>query len=227
MRISLRLMALFFLLTGCKTTLQPASQAWDEPKPRLFYQANQAKTQKKASPIKQATTPPPKKTSQNKQWLVEPPALNSGNQIKEVPLSPRDQMPQGLFAWPTGLRADAQVLELARQYLGVPYKYGGETPQEGFDCSGLVQYVFSLRGVAMTRLANEQYLQGQPVNKAELQPGDLVFFNISGQGIDHVGIYAGEAQFIHAPRTGRVVSYDRLDSAYFIRYYQGARRIST
>jgi cell wall-associated NlpC family hydrolase len=227
MRIYFALILFSFVLTGCKTALQPASQAWDEPKPQLFYQAQ---APKKSVPVKHVSTPPvPKtsKTSLNKQWRVEPPALNTGAQILELPVKPGDQMPQGLFEWPTGLSRDAQVIELAKQYLGVPYKFGGETPQEGFDCSGLVQYVFSLRGVALTRLANEQFLQGQFVSKAELQPGDLVFFNISGKGVDHVGIYAGEAQFIHAPRTGRVVSYDRLDSPYFTRYYQGARRVST
>jgi len=227
MRNYLGLIFIFVVLAGCRTTLQPASQAWDDPKPQLFYQA---KGPAKSAPVKQTQlTPAPKtaKTASNKPWLVEPPSLNTGAQFLEMPVRAEDQMPRGLFEWPKGLSADAQVVDLARQYLGVPYKFGGETPQEGFDCSGLVQYVFSLRGVALTRLANEQYLQGQPVSKSELQPGDLVFFNISGKGIDHVGIYAGEAQFIHAPRTGRVVSYDRLDSAYFTRFYQGARRVST
>jgi cell wall-associated NlpC family hydrolase len=216
----------FWLLTGCKTSLQASSQAWDEPKPRLFYQTQVSRTSK------QAKTPPApiqsKATPTAKNWKVPPPSLGqTGSQIIEIPANSSDRMPQGLFQMPTSLSADSQVIEIARQFLGVPYKFGGETPQQGFDCSGLVQYVFSLRGVAMTRLANEQYLQGVPISKADLQPGDLVFFNISGKGVDHVGIYSGESQFIHAPRTGRVVSYDRLDSAYFSKYYQGARRINT
>lgn len=211
-----------FLTVGCKTTLQPASQAWDEPKPQLFYQA---RAHKPSSPVKLAQKQSPSKSAQ-KQWLVEPPALPTAAQIQELPVRAEDHLPRGLFEWPQGLQHEAEVVEIAKQYLGVPYKFGGETPQEGFDCSGLVQYVFSLRGVALTRLANEQYLQGEPVSKAELRPGDLVFFNISGKGVDHVGIYAGDAQFIHAPRTGRVVSFERLDSPYFTRYYQGARRVT-
>ena len=118
------------------------------------------------------------------------------------------------------------VVELARKYIGTPYVYGGESPAEGFDCSGLVHYVFGLKGIAMRRLANEQYLQGRSVPSAELQPGDLVFFSTSGKIVDHVGIYAGERLFIHAPRTGRTVSYDSLDAAWYSARYQGARRLA-
>lgn len=114
----------------------------------------------------------------------------------------------------------------AESLLGIPYQWGGESPVEGFDCSGLVHYVYAQEGIQMPRLANHQFEQGESISRSRLQPGDLVFFSISGSIVDHVGIYAGDERFIHAPRTGRTVSYDRLDSHYFASRYRGARRIN-
>lgn len=118
------------------------------------------------------------------------------------------------------------IIILAEQNLGVPYVYGGSSPS-GFDCSGLVYYVFKNLGYSLPRTARAQYYAGTPIAKSDIQPGDLVFFqNTSGNGISHVGIYTGNGQFIHAPSTGKVVSYANLNSSYYTSHYFGACRLS-
>lgn len=102
----------------------------------------------------------------------------------------------------------AQIVAVAQRYLGVPYVYGGSSPS-GFDCSGLVQYVHKQVGISVPRVAVDQSKGGQAVLKANLQPGDLVFF---GSPVSHVGIYIGNGQFIHAPKTGDVVKISSLST---------------
>lgn len=111
------------------------------------------------------------------------------------------------------------IVETALRYLGVPYVWGGEDPQIGFDCSGLVRYVFLQHGIELPHYSGYQFKYGKPVEKEELLPGDLVFF---GNPIHHVGIYVGNGYFIHAPRTGDFVKLTPLESR---RDYAGARRI--
>ncbi|HSV98223.1 MAG TPA: C40 family peptidase [Spirochaetota bacterium] len=113
------------------------------------------------------------------------------------------------------------VVDTARQYLGAPYRYGGETPH-GFDCSGFVMYVYDKNGLRLPRATVEQYRSGRPVSRRALGPGDLVFFSIYGGRISHVGIYAGNGSFIHAPSCGKRVSYARLDNSYWKTRYSGA-----
>ncbi|TAL31334.1 MAG: NlpC/P60 family protein [Spirochaetes bacterium] len=116
----------------------------------------------------------------------------------------------------------ARIVATAERCLGTPYRYGGESPG-GFDCSGLVMYVFGKHGIALPRTAGDQFEDGARVPLAALQPGDLVFFRTAGgRGISHVGIYTGKGEFIHAPRTGTTVSYARLDNKYWKRHYAGA-----
>ena len=103
---------------------------------------------------------------------------------------------------------------------GHPYRYGGESPATGFDCSGFVMYVFSRVGVSLPRTVSTQYAVGVPVSRSELQAGDLVFFN----GLGHVGIYIGGSQFIHSPHTGDVVKISPL-TGWYASTYVGARRI--
>ena len=115
------------------------------------------------------------------------------------------------------------VVSLAMQYLGVPYKWGGASPVTGFDCSGLVQYVYGQVGISLPHYTVSQwnFPGAVPVAKNQLQPGDLVFFN----GLDHVGIYIGFGDIIDAPHTGANVEIDSLDSGWFKSRYDGARRI--
>lgn len=118
-----------------------------------------------------------------------------------------------------------EVVACAKQFLGVPYVYGGTSPA-GFDCSGLTYYVYKQFGVTLNRTSAAQFLNGSPVNKSDLQPGDLVFFCQNGSDtIGHVGIYIGNDQFIHSPQTGDVVKISSLTSASYSLRYAGARRI--
>ena len=126
----------------------------------------------------------------------------------------------------TGSTANGQaIVNKAKQYLGVPYVYGGASPS-GFDCSGLVYYVLKSLGYSPYRTPADQYKQGTYVSKANLEPGDIVFFHGTyTSGISHVGIYAGHGPFIHAPNSRSVVSYADLTSGYWANHYYGARRM--
>ena len=117
-----------------------------------------------------------------------------------------------------------KIVAKAKQYLGVPYKWGGTTPS-GFDCSGFVYYVLRSQGFNVSRTQTAMYAQGKPVAKSDLQPGDVVFFqNTYKAGLSHVGIYVGDGKFIHAPSSGKVVSYSNLYTDYYISHYYGAVR---
>jgi cell wall-associated NlpC family hydrolase len=110
------------------------------------------------------------------------------------------------------------VVETALAYSGIPYVWAGETPSGGFDCSGLVLYVFRQHGVNLPHYSRLQFTMGEPVTPTDLRPGDTVFF---GTPVYHVGIYAGGGYFIHAPRTGDVVKLSKLAER---KDYAGARR---
>jgi cell wall-associated NlpC family hydrolase len=127
-----------------------------------------------------------------------------------------------LFSVGSGSAAYGGVATIALQYLGIPYVWGGASPR-GFDCSGLVQYVFAQVGIQLPHytVAQWNYPGAVPVRKNQLQPGDLVFFN----GLDHVGIYIGYGDFIDAPHTGANVQIDSLSEGWFASTYDGARRI--
>jgi peptidoglycan DL-endopeptidase CwlO len=112
-----------------------------------------------------------------------------------------------------------EAASIALRYLGVPYRWGGASPS-GFDCSGLVMYVYAQLGISLPHFAAAQYGMGSPVSRGDLQPGDLVFFD----GLNHVGIYIGGNQFVHAPHTGDVVRVSTL-TGWFASTYVGARRI--
>lgn len=116
-----------------------------------------------------------------------------------------------------------QIVQEARKYLGAPYQYGGNNPA-GFDCSGLVEYSHQKIGINVPRSTHTQLKQARQVSKNKLQPGDLVFFKLEGKKVSHVGIYAGNNEFIHSPSTGKKVSYARLDNPYWDEHLIGGGR---
>jgi cell wall-associated NlpC family hydrolase len=125
-------------------------------------------------------------------------------------------------AWQSAQTLSSYALGL----LGVDYKFGGNTPESGLDCSGLVHYVFQqVTGISLPRSAREMSLIGDRVAVEDLKPGDLVFFNTRRFEFSHVGIYLGDNQFIHAPRRGREVEVAMLDKRYWQQRFNGARRL--
>jgi cell wall-associated NlpC family hydrolase len=113
-------------------------------------------------------------------------------------------------------------------FLGIRYVHGGDGPSDGgFDCSGLVKKVFGdALGLNLPRTAAEMAKLGNRVNKEELKPGDLVFFNTMRRAFSHVGIYLGENRFLHAPSTGGVVRVESMDSSYWAKRFDGGRRLA-
>lgn len=118
------------------------------------------------------------------------------------------------------------ILMRAIGLVGTPYRYGGNTPESGFDCSGLVNYVFrDMLDLRLPRTSRDlAAMQGPKVATDRLAPADLVFFGRGGE-VTHVGIYVGEGRFVHAPRTGGTVRLDRLDGPYWRDHYSGAKRV--
>ena len=119
------------------------------------------------------------------------------------------------------------VLFSAIGLVGTPYRYGGNTPSGGFDCSGLVDYVFrTAAGIDLPRTTRQMGTLGAPrVALDRLAPGDLVFFNTEGGGVSHVGIYVGKGRFVHAPNTGGTVRLDPLDNPYWARHFLYGKRV--
>ncbi|HTJ96260.1 MAG TPA: C40 family peptidase [Rhodocyclaceae bacterium] len=119
------------------------------------------------------------------------------------------------------------AIDDAIDLIGIRYKRGGQTPETGFDCSGFVRHVFQEgMGLLLPRSAKEISKEGEVVKRTELQPGDLVFFNTMRKTFSHVGIYLGDNQFIHSPRTGGAVRIEDLREKYWAKRYEGARRVS-
>ena len=117
-----------------------------------------------------------------------------------------------------------ELVKTAERYLGVPYRWGGESPASGFDCSGLTMVVYQLNGLKLPRTSAQQWRTGTPVRKNQLLKGDLVFFaTAGGRKVSHVGIYTGDGQFLHAPRRGRNIQIASLSNSYYLSRYVGAR----
>jgi len=117
-----------------------------------------------------------------------------------------------------------EALSIAQNMIGSPYLYGGADPR-GFDCSGLVYYSYHKAGMYSPRSTTDQYRLSKRVHLTDLRPGDLVFFAISRNKPSHVGIYAGQGKFIHAPSSGKTVSYACLDDSYWKEKLIGTGRL--
>src|SRR5712672_1278905 len=121
----------------------------------------------------------------------------------------------------------ASPVAQAFQTLGTRYRYGGSSPATGFDCSGLIAHVFEQAwGVSLPHSVRAQSQLGVRIRRAELAPGDLVFYNTRGSPYSHVGIYVGEDRFIHAPRPGGAVRVESMKIGYWAKRYNGSRRIA-
>lgn len=117
-----------------------------------------------------------------------------------------------------------EIVRTAQRFLGIPYLWGGESKELGFDCSGLTMSVYQLNGLELPRTSYEQFDVGVLVKEGSLEKGDLVFFATTRSGkISHVGVYVGEGRFIHAPGRGKRIRTDNLSQAYYRKHYRGGR----
>lgn len=126
-----------------------------------------------------------------------------------------------------GAKQSNSVVTRALHAVGTPYRWGGTTPGKGLDCSGLVKYAFNdVREVDLPRTSNAMAEgHGQKVERKDLKPGDLLFFNIQSRKINHVAIYLGNDRFVHAPRRGKAVTVDTLKKPYWNSHYMVAKRV--
>lgn len=172
-----------------------------------------------------------------KQLISETPTVtNRGNEVRQpetseeqIPVENIEQVTDETVApvLPSLSTGGDQIISFAKQYLGYRYVYGGTSPSTGFDCSGFIYYVFNSCGYSISRSLGAQANTGVAVSKAELQPGDIVFFNNTSSGaLGHVGIYIGNGTMIHAANSSRGVVTDTINSGYYNTYYYTARRIA-
>ena len=119
-----------------------------------------------------------------------------------------------------------EIVRTARSFIGVPYLWGGDSADEGFDCSGFTMAVYQYNGLMLPHSSRDQSEMGNPVGRSRLEKGDLVFFNTNNSGkVSHVGVYIGGGRFIHAPGRGRKIGIESLDGKYYSRNYAGGRSL--
>ncbi len=157
--------------------------------------------------------------------------INSENQTKinydnlpKVDTTVVEEKQDNIFVKYT--KITGSILQQGMSYIGIPYRWGGNTEKSGFDCSGLVRAVFQNSiGVYLPRTAKEMSKIGDYVASHELKPGDLVFFNTMKRAFSHVGVYIGDNKFLHAPRRGQKVRVEDMTENYWTKRFNGARRI--
>ena len=159
-------------------------------------------------------------------------------QVMAGPTVPADDMERllvekGLLARIDQVRQTAtekasELVFTALGFMGVPYRRGGNTAETGFDCSGFVKAMYEQTvGLILPRRAEQQAATTQKIERSELQPGDLVFFNTMRRAFSHVGIYVGEGKFIHSPKPGAEVRVEDMGVSYWSRRFDGARRVQS
>ena len=181
-----------------------------------------------------ATNPASAPTTQATRAAPTAPAAAALDAVEPVDIASADTAPlaaqlaalQEAQSNPSTSARIKTVLQGAFALLGTPYRWGGTSPERGFDCSGLVGYVFRTIGINLPRVSRAMANEGTAVaDRTALAEGDLVFFGKRGH-VDHVGIYIGGGKFLHAPRTGRDVTVSSLDSGYWSQKYMEARRVA-
>ncbi|PJI50552.1 MAG: hypothetical protein CTR55_04240 [Pseudomonas sp.] len=169
--------------------------------------------------------PPLHKATSSLSRLAHDKAVNRNN----VRLHQEAKRPQRSGGHKTTMASNSRVVARARQLIGVPYRHGGTSVANGFDCSGLLVYLFRTEaGMKLPRTTGQMIdSDSQRVRRGELKPGDAVFFNRNGRGnVSHVGLYIGNNQFIHAPSSGERIRMDSLDNSYWERSFTTARRFN-
>lgn len=159
-------------------------------------------------------------TSGYNQFLQSLDSIQSG---AVMPIVDQVQISARVAPVPNGQAA--QILAIAKEMIGQPVVWGGASPNNGFDCSGLVQYVYQQAGISLPRTADLQFLVGRMVSIAALQPGDLVYFTTYEPGASHVGIYIGGSKFIHTSFSKGIVAIGDMNDSYFVQRYYGAKRV--
>lgn len=149
--------------------------------------------------------------------------INNVKKVKENPTPPKNSSLVSLGKTFINSQQGNKIVETGKNYIGVPYVFGGTTPS-GFDCSGFLQYVFKQHGFIIPRLADEQYNLGKAAKVSQLSPGDLVFFSTYADGVSHCGIYVGGRNFLHAS-SSKGIRIDSLDSSYWSSKFVGAKKI--
>jgi len=164
--------------------------------------------------------------NQNASFSLSNPANSSSSSNSQTLSSTTDGGARSFLSGMAGKAGDVVVGAL--NMIGVRYRWGGNTPDSGLDCSGFVRYVFQdTLGMALPRRAEEMSRVGEKVRVSDLKPGDLVFFNTMRRTFSHVGIYIGDNKFVHSPSTGSTIRVDDMDSGYWEKRFTGARRIET
>ncbi|AXF21033.1 peptidase P60 [Burkholderia pyrrocinia] len=152
--------------------------------------------------------------------------IGSASPLQQTSAQPSSGGAKSFLAGMAGKAGDVVVGAL--NMIGVRYRWGGNSPDSGLDCSGFVRYVFQdTLGMSLPRRAEEMSRVGEKVSMSNLKPGDLVFFNTMRRTFSHVGIYIGDNKFVHSPSTGSTVRVDDLDNGYWEKRFTGARRIES
>lgn len=147
--------------------------------------------------------------------------------IEEMPVTV-ESLPASEVSTENWSERAQEVLINALSLSGIRYKYGGNSPETGFDCSGFVSYVFKqATSLTLPRSALAMSRLGTTVPKSELKPGDLVFFNTLKSAFSHVGIYVGDNRFIHSPRSGGSVRIESMENSYWSKRFNGAQRLES